>query len=118
MPGKSDQDRTNSEETTMMNRWTVSGMIVALLLGTAVSAAPLSSLPGDTAAGAGNVATPSPGDLDLGLVRSMLDGHGGVWAQAICQKATETCDDQHPCCKGLTCVSNLFDKTKVCDFRG
>jgi hypothetical protein len=102
----------------MTIRWTVSGMAIALLLGTAASAAPPSNLPNATAAGVKSAATTSPGDLDLGLVRSVLGGRGGVWAQAACQKVTEPCDDQHPCCSGLSCVATLLDKTKVCDFRG
>jgi hypothetical protein len=102
----------------MMIHWMVSGMVVALLLGNTASAAPLSSLPDNTTASVSNAPLSSPGDLDLGLIKSMLDGHGGVWAQAACQKATEPCDDQHPCCGSLKCKATLFDKTKVCDFRG
>jgi hypothetical protein len=104
----------------MMIRWTVSGLAIALLLGTAASAAPLSSLPSDAAAGVSSAPTSPPGDFDLGLVRSMLDGHGKLWAQQeqACQKVTQPCDDQHPCCKGLTCNATLLDKTKICDFRG
>ena len=103
-----------------MIRWTVSGMAIALLLGTAASAAPLSGLPGDATASVSNAQTFSPGNFDLGLVRSLLDRHGRVWAQQeqACQKATQPCDDQHPCCKGLSCKATLLDKTKICDFRG
>jgi hypothetical protein len=95
-------------------------MAIALLLGTAASAAPLASLPNDVAAGVSSAPTSPSGDFDLGLVRSVLDGHGKLWAQAqaACQPVRGPCDDQHPCCKGLVCVSTLLDKTKVCDFRG
>src|SRR3954447_301720 len=108
------------ERTVMIIRWTVSSLAIALLLGTAVSAAPLSSLPNDAAASVSSGPTSPPGDFNLGLVRSVLDGHGKLWAQAeaACQKVTQPCDAQHTCCKGLVCVSTLLDKTKVCDFRG
>jgi hypothetical protein len=102
----------------MMIRWTISGMIATLLLGTAANAAPLSNLSGGMTAGASSAPVSSPGNLDPGLIKGMLEGHGGVWAQAACQKATEPCDDQHPCCGSLKCKATLFDKTKVCDFRG
>jgi hypothetical protein len=70
-------------------------------------------------AGAGSLpgaAAPSDG-VDLGTLKAFVGG-GSVWAEGACQKATEACDTQHPCCGSLSCVANLFDKTKVCDFRG
>jgi hypothetical protein len=88
----------------------VSGLALAAVVGFSASAASLSSSTGTTAAPAAGV--------DMNLLNSFMNGRPQLEAQAACQKATEQCDDQHPCCKGLTCVSNLFDKTKVCDFRG
>ena len=77
----------------MMIRWTVSSMAIALLLGTAASAASLAGLPNDVAAGVSSAPTSPSGDFDLGLVRSMLDGHGKLWAQQeqACQKVTQPC---------------------------
>ena len=88
----------------------VSGLALAVLVGFSASAAPLSSAAGTTAASAAGV--------DMNLLNSFMNGRPQLEAQAACQKATESCDEQHPCCKGLKCVSNLLDKTKVCDFRG
>ena len=88
----------------------VSGLALTVLVGFSANAASLSS-------GTGTTAAPAAG-VDMNLLKSFMNGRPMLMAQAACQKATEPCDDTHKCCKGLTCVSNLLDKTKVCDFRG
>ena len=68
-------------------------------------------------AGAAGLPGASSDSVDVGMLKTFVGG-GATWAQAACQKATESCDAQPPCCGGLKCVTNVFDKTKVCDFRG
>ena len=86
-----------------------SGLALAFLVGFSASAATVSG-----ASGAGATASA----VDMGLLNSLMSGRPLVMAQTVCVKGGEPCDDQHPCCKGLVCVSTLLDKTKVCDFRG
>jgi|tagenome__1003787_1003787.scaffolds.fasta_scaffold13822596_1 hypothetical protein len=103
-----------------MNRL-ATATIAALLLGSSVVLA-ASSNPGNDGGGApatGPISRPavSPDALDLNIMNG-VDARGRIWAQAqACQKAGESCDDQHTCCRGMVCVSVLSSRTKICDVR-
>src|SRR3954447_5009215 len=107
--GKLVEQRVNYRETAMHLRAIASGLALAFLVGFSASAATVSGAPG-----AGTTASA----VDMGLLTSLMSGRPPVVAQAACVKGGEPCDDQHPCCKGLTCTKNLFDKASMCDFRG
>src|SRR4051794_18523797 len=108
-PGQLVEQRVNYRETAMHLRAIASGLALAFLVGFSASAATVSG-----ASGAGTTASA----VDMGLLNSLMSGRPLVVAQAVCVKGGEPCDDQHPCCKGLTCTKNLLDKAPVCHFGG